>query len=66
MSKRCEVTITCPKCNEEHPFVMWQSINTQLDPEMRAAVKDRSAFQFICQTAHIIRLQIRTTWLFRL
>lgn len=50
MSKRCEVTITCPKCNEEHPFVMWQSINTQLDPEMRAAVKDRSAFQFICPT----------------
>ncbi|MBO4908022.1 MAG: hypothetical protein J5476_01950 [Lachnospiraceae bacterium] len=50
MSSRSEVTVTCPKCNNEHPFTMWRSINTQLDPEMRAAVKDRSAFLFECPT----------------
>ena len=48
MSKREQITITCPNCNNEHPFTMWSSINTVLDPEMKAAVKDRSAFLFEC------------------
>ncbi len=50
MSKREQVTVTCPYCNNEHPFTMWGSINTVLDPQMKAAVRDRSAFLFECPT----------------
>ena len=48
MSRREEITVTCPKCGTEHPFVIWSSINTTLNPDMKAAVKDLSAFQFEC------------------
>ena len=48
MSKKEKITITCPKCKNEHPFIIWSSINTTLDPEMKAAVKDKSAFLFTC------------------
>ena len=48
MSSHREITISCPKCKQDHPFVMWHSINTTLNPEMKAAVKDRSAFLFEC------------------
>ena len=48
MSSHIEVTVTCPKCNTEHTTMIWRSINTKLDPEMKAAVKDRSAFLFEC------------------
>lgn len=48
MSSHREITITCPKCKQDHPFVIWRSINTTLNPEMKAAVKDRSAFLFEC------------------
>ena len=48
MSQRREVSLTCPQCGKEHPFIIWNSINTTLDPEMKEAVKDRSAFQFVC------------------
>lgn len=48
MSQRREVSLTCPQCGKEHPFIIWNSINTTLDPEMKEAVKDRSAFRFVC------------------
>lgn len=48
MSQRREISLTCPQCGKEHPFIIWNSINTTLDPEMKEAVKDRSAFRFVC------------------
>ena len=48
MSKRKRIMVTCPACGKEAPFVMWDSINTEIDPEMKAAVRDTSAFRFIC------------------
>ena len=48
MSQRREVSLTCPQCGKEHPFIIWNSINTILNPEMKEAVKDRSAFRFVC------------------
>ena len=50
MSSQRKITVTCPKCNKSHPFTIWQSINTSLDPEMKAAVIDLSAFLFECPT----------------
>lgn len=48
MSKSLQIEVTCPKCNTKHPFMMWESINTMLDPEMKQAVRDKSAFLFEC------------------
>ena len=48
MSIMNTVTLNCPKCGKEHPFNMWKTLNTGINPEMRAAVKDKSAFLFEC------------------
>lgn len=48
MSMERTVDITCPDCGKTSDFVIWQSINTQIDPEMKQAVRDRSAFLFTC------------------
>ena len=48
MSRKREITITCPACGKESPFIMWDSINTMINPEMKQAVRDRSAFKFEC------------------
>ncbi len=40
--------ITCPKCGHQSPFMIWRSINTMIDPAMKAAVRDLSAFRFTC------------------
>lgn len=48
MSQRREISLTCPQCGKEYPFIIWNSINTTLNPEMKEAVKDRSAFRFVC------------------
>ena len=48
MSSTMETMVTCPNCNKEYPFIIWRSINTALNPEMKSKVKDRSAFLFEC------------------
>ncbi len=48
MSKPAKISITCPSCQANSDFIMWESINTVLDPEMKSAVRDRSAFLFTC------------------
>ena len=48
MSIESTVNVTCPHCKEEQPFTIWTSINTSLDPEMKEAVRNLSAFLFEC------------------
>ncbi len=48
MSKERIETITCPTCGKRSEFTIWESINTMIDPQMKAAVRDLSAFQFTC------------------
>ncbi len=48
MTSCVTATITCPQCGKEHPFKAWRSINVSLNPEMKAAVMDRSLFTFTC------------------
>lgn len=48
MSMERNVKITCPKCNKESDFTVWDSINIQLDPEMKDKVLSREAFMFKC------------------
>ena len=48
MSRHETVKITCPQCKKESDFRIWSSINTQLDPELKSAVRDQSVFLFEC------------------
>lgn len=48
MSMERTVDISCPGCGQASKFVIWQSINTTIDPQMKQAVRDRSAFMFTC------------------
>lgn len=48
MSKAEMIKITCPKCQKDSDFRIWSSINTQLDPELKSAVRDQSVFLFEC------------------
>jgi len=43
MSMSYETMITCPNCGEQHPFTIWQSINTMLNPEMAAVLEKELA-----------------------
>jgi len=48
MSKSSEVQIQCPDCKKESSFTIWDSVNVDLDPELKQAVMDGSLFQFQC------------------
>ena len=48
MSMNKIIKATCPDCKKEFPFEMWQSINVQLNPELREKVFDHSIFNFEC------------------
>jgi len=48
MSKPNKVKITCPSCKKETDFVIWESINTTINPELKASVRDLSLFRCTC------------------
>ena len=48
MSRKTNIEVTCPACSTKYEVSIWQSINTTLDPEMKQAVRNRSAFQYTC------------------
>ncbi len=48
MSSFTKIDITCPDCKKSSPFIKWNSINTMLNPEMKAKVRSLEAFTFTC------------------
>lgn len=48
MSHKREIEVICPKCQEKGNFTVWDSINTDIHPEMRDKVLDFSAFTYHC------------------
>ncbi len=42
------ITAICPNCKKEFPFEVWNSVNAQLNPEMRKKILDGSIFNFTC------------------
>lgn len=48
MSKTKAVKITCPKCGNKDDFKIWESINVQIDPQMKEQVMNKNAFLFKC------------------
>lgn len=48
MSLNHIVKATCPECKKDFPFEIWESVNVQLNPEMREKVLDGTIFDFCC------------------
>lgn len=48
MSSFRENKITCPACQKEGSYTVWDSINVDLDPNMKQKVMDGSLFIWVC------------------
>ena len=48
MSRFHEEEITCPQCGKTSRFKVWDSVNTQTDEDMKAAVRSLEAFTMHC------------------
>ena len=48
MSSFRNIKITCPACNIEGPYTIWDSVNVDLDPELKSKVMDGSLFTWVC------------------
>ncbi len=48
MSQSAMQEITCPQCGKKTSFLVWDSINTVEQPEMKEKVRNDEAFRFHC------------------
>lgn len=48
MSSFRNIKITCPACNTEGSYTVWDSVNVDLNPELKSKVMDGSLFTWIC------------------
>ncbi len=48
MSQSAMQEITCPQCGKKTSFLVWDSINTAEQPEMKEKVRNDEAFRFHC------------------
>ena len=48
MSSFRNIKITCPACNMEGSYTIWDSVNVDLDPELKSKVMDGSLFKWVC------------------
>lgn len=49
MSLEKEVEIKCPKCGEMQKITLWETLNTNVDPEARKALFKGEINFFTCQ-----------------
>lgn len=50
MSKNKITSVQCPNCRRSSKVTIWESINVDLDPEMRVRVLNDSVFTFVCSS----------------
>lgn len=50
MSRKTREKITCPKCGKESDFILWQSLNGEIDPEAQQKLLDGTLFRFQCES----------------
>lgn len=48
MSRHHMERVCCPKCKKEDEFVLWDSINTKIDPELKEKVRTGELFKWTC------------------
>ena len=48
MSMERTESVTCPKCGKASDFIIWESLNADIDPEAQQQLIDGSIFHFTC------------------
>ena len=48
MSMERTESVTCPKCGNVSDFIVWSSLNADIDPDAQAQLIDGSIFHFTC------------------
>jgi hypothetical protein len=48
MSKQTKQIIECPQCGEKNNFLLWESINTDIDPNMKKILFDGFLWKHSC------------------
>ena len=48
MSSFRDIKINCPDCNTEGSYTIWDSVNVDLNPEMKSKVMNGSLFEWTC------------------
>ena len=48
MSMERTESVTCPKCGKVSDFIIWESLNADIDPEAQQQLIDGSIFHFTC------------------
>ncbi len=58
MSSSAEQTIPCPRCRVPAPFLLWESVNATLNPELKEKLLSHELFRFACpackQTSELV------------
>lgn len=49
MSMERKETVTCPECGNVQDFIIWQTLNGDLDPEAKQQLLDGALFHFECK-----------------
>ena len=48
MSSFRNIKINCPDCNTEGTYTVWDSVNVDLNPDLKSKVMDGSLFTWVC------------------
>lgn len=54
MSTQTSRMFTCPKCEKDYEVITWDSINVQLDPDLREKLFHNEVFKFECPHCHSV------------
>ena len=49
MSLESKEIIKCPECGKDNEFIVWQSLNGDLDPDAKQQLLDGTLFRFKCE-----------------
>lgn len=49
MSMEAKETVTCPECGQEQDFIVWHSLNGDIDPKAKQQLLDGTLFRFECK-----------------
>lgn len=49
MSKCSKEQVTCPRCHYDSPMTVWNSINADLDPELKEKLLDGELYHWKCE-----------------
>ena len=63
MSQHQEATYQCPNCGHEQEITIWESVNVQIDPEMKDKILNNEFFRQICSECNTVS-QVYYTFLY--